>query len=639
LEVGLETSEREAYRGWLEEVGATSIWFYAGFIIVLLPAFHFVLSAVPDHPPDSLLIRIVAAAISAAVALTVWLYRPARRYTAQMQILNVLPTMLAIDVLVVDSGNHYLYIASALLMIVGAQQAFYLEWPLAFVMIVALAFQGLYSAYAGIFYTPANIATLAIFAAGYILAFIPAALRMRIERREILGRLRARKLAHVDALTGLPNRVSLGLHLTETLNGAAGAQGCAVLFLDLDGFKDVNDSLGHGVGDVLLRSVAQRLESALDAGTILARWGGDEFVIVLPAVGDPGAVSAFATKISGLFTEPFFVDGYELVIAASVGISLSPSDGTDTNVLIRNADTAMYRAKESYAPRVAFWSPEMHDAADVRYKATSALREAVLEERFILHYQPIVDTANARLVGAEALLRWPDPAGMRYPATFISVAEESGLIVPLGTWVLQSACAQLALWTRRGLHRYLSVNVSARQFMHPDFCVTLADALEGSGADPNLLDIEITESTLLTNVHAVRRILEDVKAMGPTVTIDDFGTGYSALVYLKQFSLHALKLDRTFVSDIEQRSERAIARSIVRIAHTLGMKVTAEGVETPEQFDTLYQLRCDRAQGFHFGRPVPVEEFDRLYASAAETPLVAPHPARRLVAVHARAVE
>ena len=633
----METSEREAYRDWLQEAGATSIWFYAGFIIVLLPAFHFVLSAVPDHPPDSLLIRIAAAAISAAVALLVWLYRPARRYSAALQILNVLPTMLVIDVLVVDSGNHYLYIASALLMIVGAQQAFYLEWPLALVMIVALAFQALYSAYAGIFYTPANIATLAIFAAGYILAFIPAALRMRIERREILGRLEARKLSRNDALTGLPNRISLGLHLAEALQ--SGELGCAVLFLDLDGFKDVNDSLGHGVGDVLLRSVAQRLESALDGRTILARWGGDEFVIVLPAVGDPGAVSAFAGKISSLFIEPFFVDGYELSIAASIGISLSPGDGTDANVLIRNADTAMYRAKESYTPRVAFWAPEMHDAADLRYKAASTLREAILEERFVLHYQPIVDTVSARLVGAEALLRWPDPAGMRYPATFISVAEESGLIIPLGAWVLRSACAQLALWSRRGLKRYLSVNVSARQFMHPDFCATLADALESSGFNPNLLDIEITESTLLTNVHAVRRILEDVKAMGPTVTIDDFGTGYSALVYLKEFSLHALKLDRTFVSDIEHRTERAIARSIVRIAHTLGMKVTAEGVETPEQFDTLYQLRCDRAQGFHFGRPVAVEEFERLYVNAADTPLVAAHPARRLVALESPALE
>jgi diguanylate cyclase (GGDEF)-like protein len=639
LEGVLETSERKAYQDWLQEAGATSIWFYAGFIIVLLPAFHFVLSAVPDHPPDSLLIRIVAAAISAAVALTVWLYPPARRFAVWMQILNVLPTMLVIDVLVVDSGNHYLYIASALLMVVGAQQAFYVAWPLALVMIVALAFQALYSAYAGIFYTPANIATLAIFAAGYILAFIPAALRMQIERREILGRLQARKLARCDALTGLPNRVSLSLNLSETLQGAASESGCAVLFLDLDGFKDVNDSLGHSVGDVLLRSVARRLESELDDETILARWGGDEFVIVLPAAGDPGAVSAFAAKISSLFTQPFFVDGYELPIAASIGISLSPADGTDADVLIRNADTAMYRAKESYAPRIAFWAPEMHDAADVRYRAASTLREAVLAERFVLHYQPIVDTVSARLVGAEALLRWPDPSGMRYPATFISVAEESGLILPLGAWVLRSACAQLAQWSRRGLHRYLSVNVSARQFMHPDFCTTLADALESSGADPKLLDIEITESTLLTNVHAVQRILEDVKAMGPTVTIDDFGTGYSALVYLKQFSLHALKLDRTFVSDIEQRSERAIARSIVRIAHTLGMKVTAEGVETPEQFDTLYQLRCDRAQGYHFGRPVPVEVFDHLYASAAEMPLVAPHPARRLVALESPVVE
>jgi diguanylate cyclase (GGDEF)-like protein len=639
LEIGLETSEREAYRGWLEEVGATSIWFYAGFIVVLLPAFHFILSAVPGHPPDSLPIRIAAAAISAGVGLTVWLYRPARRFAVAMQILNVLPTMLAIDVLVVDSGNHYLYIASALLMIVGAQQAFYRAWPLALCMIVALAFQALYSAFAGIFYTPANIATLAIFAAGYVLAFIPAALRMRIERREILGRLEARKLARNDALTGLPNRASLGAHLAETLKGASGELGCAVLFLDLDGFKDVNDSLGHGVGDVLLRSVAQRLESALDSGTILARWGGDEFVIVLPAVGDPSAVSAFAAKICSLFTQPFFVDGYELAITASLGISLSPADGTDANVLIRNADTAMYRAKESYAPRVAFWAPEMHDAADVRYKAASALREAVLAERFILHYQPIVDTASARLVGAEALLRWPDPSGMRYPATFIGVAEESGLIVPLGAWVLRSACAQLALWNRRGLNRYLSVNISARQFMHPDFCATLAEALESSGADPNLLDIEITESTLLSNVHSVRRILEEVKAMGPTVTIDDFGTGYSALVYLKQFSLHALKLDRTFVSDIEHRTERAIARSIVRIAHTLGMKVTAEGVETPEQFDTLYQLRCDRAQGFHLGRPVALEEFDRLYANAADTALVAPHPARRLIALESPLIE
>ena len=635
----METSEREAYRDWLQEAGATSIWFYAGFIIVLLPAFHFVLAAVPDHPPDSLLIRIAAAAISAAVALTVWLYRPARRYSATLQILNVLPTMLAIDVLVVDSGNHYLYIASALLMIVGAQQAFYLEWPLALVMTVALAFQTLYSAYAGDLlhageHRHARNFRRRLHPRVHSRGATHAGRAARDSRSSRGAQPRAKRCAHRIAESRIAQPSSRG-----NLNGASDELGCAVLFLDLDGFKDVNDSLGHAVGDVLLRSVALRLESALDRGTILARWGGDEFVIVLPAVGDPGVVSAFAEKISGLFTEPFFVDGYELSIAASIGISLSPADGTDANVLIRNADTAMYRAKEGYTPRVAFWAPEMHDAADLRYKAASTLREAILDERFILHYQPIVDTVSARLVGAEALLRLPDVSGMRYPATFISVAEESGLIIPLGAWVLRSACAQLARWSRGGLNRYLSVNVSARQFMHPDFCATLAGALESSGVDPNLLDIEITESTLLTNVHAVRHILEEVKAMGPTVTIDDFGTGYSALVYLKEFSLHALKLDRTFVSDIEHRTERAIARSIVRIAHTLGMKVTAEGVETPEQFDTLYQLRCDRAQGFHFGRPVPVEEFERLYVNAADTPLVAAHPARRLVALESRALE
>jgi diguanylate cyclase (GGDEF)-like protein len=627
------TSEHEAYRRWLEKVRTTTIWIYAGFIVVLLPAFHFVLSAVPGHPPDSLKIRLAAAAISVFVALTIWLYRPSRRFAMQLQILNVLPTMIVVAILVVNSGNHYLYIASALLMIVGAQQAFYEEWVLALVMVVALAFQALYSAYAGIFYTPTNLAALAIFAAGYILAFIPAAVRMRIERKEILGRLAARDIARSDTLTGLPNRISFGQHLAEILEDASDAQRTAVLFLDLDGFKDVNDSLGHGVGDVLLRAVAERLKSVLDGGAMLARWGGDEFVIVL-TVHDDVDVLDFATKVSSLFMQSFFVDGYELSITASIGISCSPDDGTDADVLIRNADTAMYHAKEVYAPRIASWTPEMRDAVTERYTAANTLREAVNAERFVLHYQPIVDTVSARLVGAEALLRWPDEPHMRYPATFISVAEESWLIVPLGTWVLKTACAQIALWKRRGLNLRLSVNVSARQFMHPGFRTALADALENSGADPHLLDIEITESTLLSNVHAVRRILEDINSMGATVTIDDFGTGYSALAYLKEFPLHALKLDRTFVSDIDHRTERAIARSIVRIAHTLDMNVTAEGVETSEQLETLHQLRCDRAQGFYFGKPVPIEMFDQLYSNLADTPLVVPPRAtRRLVAL------
>lgn len=627
----MTTTERVAFRRWIEQIATATLWTYAGFIAVLLPAFHYILDAAPGHPPDSLTIRLVAVAISLVVSLAIWLYPGLRRFSSELQILNVLPTMIVVDILVVNSGNHFLYIASAFLMIVAAPQAFYREEYLAACMGVAMIFQVWYSAHAGILFTTTNAITLVVFASGYLMAYVPASLRMRVVRREFVSRLRAqntaaelaqaeaslKELARSDALTGLPNRNSLAMHLTEIL-AAEDFTGCAVLFLDLDRFKDVNDTLGHAVGDILLSVVAASLRATIGITGTVARWGGDEFVIIVPGAHDTDRISGIARALSRLFARSFRVDGYELAVTASIGIAIAPNDGVDAAVLIRNADTAMYRAKESFSANFMYFAPEMHAAAANRHRVANGLREALARDAFALHYQPIVDTHGGGLVGAEALIRWPDASGqLRPPAEFIGVAEETGLIVALGAWVLRQVCEDAAYWHLQGHRLHISVNASARQFLHPDFLSTLARTLTASGIDPQLLDIEITESTLLSNVDTVLHTLREVKAMGATVTIDDFGTGYSALAYLKQFPLNALKLDSTFVSDIESHQERAIASSIITIAHTLGMTVTAEGVERPAQLAILRELGCDRAQGYYLGRPVSGTEFGALHLASA----------------------
>jgi diguanylate cyclase (GGDEF)-like protein len=386
---------------------------------------------------------------------------------------------------------------------------------------------------------------------------------------------------------------------------------CAVLFLDLDRFKDINDTLGHSVGDLLLKEVASRIRSLLPAGTLVSRWGGDEFVALLHELDGEEAVERTCQRVVQGLTTPFAVDSYEFAVMASIGAALYPRDGTDPEVLIRNADTAMYEAKESPGRRYAFFASHMHAVAAMRHHIQNELQSAVQTSSLSLYYQPIVDAEHAVVTGAEALLRWRDADGhVHAPADFISIAEDTGAIIPIGMWVVEQAAQQVMQWKRAGIPLSMSVNISPRQLQHPDFAESLSRVLRDSCVEPSLLEVEITESMLVPNAASIMRVLEHIKRMGVRIAVDDFGTGYSAFSYLKQLPLDTLKIDRTFVDGIEREVDRAIAESIIAIAHKLGLRVTAEGVETIFQRRILTDLGCDRLQGFQICRPVPIEAFE-----------------------------
>jgi diguanylate cyclase (GGDEF)-like protein len=595
---------------------------------VLLPAFHFVLRALPGVPAgsDSLTLRLATAAFSLALAAAVAFFPAARRHAVAMQFLNVNVAILTVVALVVNSGNHYAYIAAGLLVVIGAQQACYRTADLAMTFSIAFATEVVYSALHGILYTPMSLAALGTFGGGYLLGFIPAVLRIRIQDSEIRNRLEAQvvreeleqvqsilmQLAQYDALTGLPNRTTAQeLLAIEIARAEQSGTRCAVAFLDLDRFKDINDTLGHDIGDQLLRDVSNRVTAVLGEEGVLARWGGDEFVAIIPNVGGLRPVELLAQRLVAAIGEPFPADDLEFAITASVGIAVSPDDGTDASVLIRNADTAMYAAKQELGCGYAFFSDALLAAASARHFVRNALRKAIADDELQLHYQPIVAADSGRIVAAEALVRWVDAKGrLRMPSEFIAIAEDSRIILPLGAWVLRAACRQAARWQAAGEKLHVAVNVSARQFAHPEFADTLVAALNASGADPERIVVEITEAAIMSNVEAVQSTLKAVHRLGVRVAIDDFGTGYSCFAYLKRFEIDSLKIDRTFVEGIEREDNLAIARSIISVAHTLGLPVTAEGVETPLQAQVLTSLGCDLLQGYHFGRPVPVAEFE-----------------------------
>ncbi|HEY1977999.1 MAG TPA: EAL domain-containing protein [Candidatus Baltobacteraceae bacterium] len=594
--------------------------------MVLLPAFHFVLLAIPGMPPDSLTLRLAASAVSATVALAVLAFPALRRHSAELQLVNMLPVAIVVPILVVDSGNHPYYIAASLLVAVGVQQAFYRTSYLVATAVVACVTELLYSVWAGVLTQPANIVALAIVASGYVIAVTIGALRIRIQYNELKSRFEALRmrehldrLAHFDTLTELPNRQTLMEGLEQSLRTNHGSQ-CAVLFLDLDRFKDVNDTLGHAVGDVLLHALALRLRSVMPPNALLARWGGDEFVVALPAADGAPAAEDLSKRLIAAVSEPLFVDEYEFVVSASIGIAISPEHGVDGDTLIRNADAAMYRSKEPNGPRYTFFEPQMHQAALLRQQIRSELRKAPENGSLELYYQPIVETTTTRIVGAEALLRWRQPDGrLLDPDQFIPIAEDSGLIVPIGLWVLRTACAQLRTWQDARVPMTVAVNISAHQLAHPEFLHDLEHVLRESGVDPSGLEIEITETTMMNYVDEILSRLHEIKTLGVNVTVDDFGTGYSSFGYLKRFPLDSLKLDRTFVTGIEHREDRAIVRSLITVAQALGMKVTAEGVESRMQFEILADSRCDHIQGYLTGRPMALPEFERFCALAAET--------------------
>ncbi len=419
-----------------------------------------------------------------------------------------------------------------------------------------------------------------------------------------------RNLAYHDPLTGLPNRLLFRDRLRLAVAQAHRAsQKLAVLFLDLDRFKVINDSLGHGLGDRVLQTVSARLQASVREGDTVARVGGDEFILILPGVQRPLQVARVAEKICEALKEPFVLEGHELFVTTSMGISVYPDDGEDAETLIKNADAAMYRAKEHGRNRYQLYTSSMNAGAAERLAQEARLRRALREGELRLHYQPVVDLASGRIEGVEALLRWDDPErGLLPAADFIAVAETTGLIVPIGAFVLRTACAQTRAWQKcshPGLR--VSVNLSARQLRQADLPTFLAEVLRETGLDPGHLDLEITESQAMMGGEAARAVLQKLKALGLRLLVDDFGVGSSSLSFLRRLPVDALKIDRSFVRELGTQEGERVTAAVIALAHALDLQVVAKGVETEEQRDFLAARGCDRVQGHLLGEPVPPE--------------------------------
>ncbi len=428
----------------------------------------------------------------------------------------------------------------------------------------------------------------------------------------ILAEERLKQLAHFDVLTALPNRALYYDRLRQALAQAKrNGWTAGVMFVDMDRFKIVNDTLGHAVGDLLLQQAAGRLLQSVRANDTVGRLGGDEFAVVLSSLADAKDAGLVAQKIIASFNEPFKLQGSEIFVTVSIGITLYPHDDTEQETLIKNADTAMYRAKESGRNGYQFYTPEMNAKAREFLSLESSLRRALDHHQFVLHYQPKADVATGEISGMEALLRWRHPTrGLVPPSEFIPILEETGLIVAVGEWVIETACAQIHNWQRTGLKVVpVAVNLSPRQFVTRDLGARIRRLLEQGKTDPRLIEFELTEGSLMANIEESRRTLAYLKSLGVGIAIDDFGTGYSSLAYLKRFPLDALKIDRSFVRDITTDPDDAtITRTVITMAHSLGLKVVAEGVETIEQLLFLAGDGCDQVQGYYFTPPLPVEE-------------------------------
>ncbi|MDR6479998.1 EAL domain-containing protein [Paraburkholderia terricola] len=423
--------------------------------------------------------------------------------------------------------------------------------------------------------------------------------------------------ANYDSLTRLPNRNLLRDRLQHALIVAQRQhKGVAVVFMDLDGFKNVNDSLGHSVGDRLLSVVAERLARCTRTSDTVARHGGDEFVIVMTDTVDEQSLIAWMERVRASISEPVWLDGTELYVGCSMGASLFPQDGDDAETLMKKADLAMYRAKDMGRNTFQFYQPEMNASASARLNLDRRLRRALRDNEFLLHYQPQVDIVSGQIVGTEALVRWRDPeAGLVPPSSFIPVAEESGLIGPLSEWVLREACRQNKAWQDEGLPpARVSVNLSARVFQQRDIAKLVMQVLAETGLEPRYLELELTESTIMRNAEEAVSMLNELHALGIGLAIDDFGTGYSSLSYLKRFPVDRLKIDRSFVSDIGiSGDDETITSAIIALAHSLKLQVIAEGVETSAQLDFLKERACDEMQGFYFAKPLSTDAISALF--------------------------
>jgi diguanylate cyclase (GGDEF)-like protein/PAS domain S-box-containing protein len=434
------------------------------------------------------------------------------------------------------------------------------------------------------------------------------------ERR--LYQVRIEHQANYDTLTGLANRSLLQDRLQQALlTAASSGRRIAVAFVDLDRFKFINDSLGHHVGDELLKAVAGRLKSCVRDCDTVARLGGDEFVLLINGHTGPEYVRQLMDKMLASVAQPWIIEQGEFLVSCSIGVALHPEDGEEALTLLKHADSAMYRAKDSGRNNFQFFTRELNTLMTEQLELETHLRRALERNQFVLRYQPRVNLVNGQIVGAEALLRWRIPQrGTIPPLRFIALAEETGLIVPIGKWVLQTACAQNKAWQDAGVAPIVvSVNVSPRQFRHESLVQTVAEALASTGLEPRYLELELTESMVMHDAPQLVAMLDELKELGVKIAVDDFGTGYSSLSYLKRFPVDRLKVDRSFVEHMTTEADDAtIVRAIIALGHNLGLKVVAEGVETAQQARALRAYQCDEAQGFMFARAVSARDLPRL---------------------------
>ena len=441
------------------------------------------------------------------------------------------------------------------------------------------------------------------------------------------ARAMALKMSHMaqhDFLTGLPNRILLTERVEQAINlTKRHHKQLALLFLDLDHFKHINDSLGHQIGDQMLQFVASRLQKTVRVTDTICRQGGDEFVILLTELDSCREAAEIAGKICAALAQPYLIEEHELHATSSIGISIYPNDSDNVTDLLQCADTAMYHAKSKGRNNYQFFKAEMNALATLRFQLESKLRRALIQDEFSLYYQPQIDLLTGQMIGAEALIRWQDPEfGMRHPAEFLKIAEESGLILPIGRWVLREACRQVQAWLDSGLPAVtVAVNISALEFRHGDFLKGLIDTLNDSGLAARYLEIEMTESMLMDDAKSSIAVLNSLQDIGVKLAMDDFGTGYSSLSYLKRFPISTLKIDQSFVRDITTDSDDAtIVSAVIGMGLNLQQRVIAEGIETREQLDFLKTHACHIGQGYYFSHPLSSEDFTHLLAKRSQLP-------------------
>lgn len=429
-------------------------------------------------------------------------------------------------------------------------------------------------------------------------------------------------LAYYDTVTQLPNRALFEDRLTQAVSVAkATQQSLGVLFISLDQFKKVNDSLGHGPGDILLREFAERLKSCITKSDTVARFGSDEFALLRTQIDGTKDVIETIGSLSQVLKFSFDLPGHELFATASVGVSLYPLDGEDCQTLLKNAGAALYKAKRSGGANYQFYTADMHELAAKRLALESSLRRAIQNEEFLVHYQPRVSVDSLAITGVEALVRWQHPQlGLISPSEFIPLAEDTGLIVPIGEWVLRTACLQGRRWRDQGFAPIqIAVNISARQFHDRDLSQTVIRILEETGLSPKYLELELTESSIMRDAEFAAGMLNSLKSMGINISIDDFGTGFSSLASLKRLPIDALKIDQSFVREAtSDPDDAALVMAIITLAHNLRLRVIAEGVETEDQLRFLQLLRCDEIQGYFFSKPLPADILATIFDSYSE---------------------